>query len=115
MDGRNETHLKEILDLYDFSMGSEPLGHEDLKRLLQNNYENRCAHHHVFDAHLTVELLDYAGFKIENLHAMNNTIFASAKLVAEKPDNSQFLLPSHPVYQNVKFPSDFNKHQSFSN
>lgn len=107
IDEKDETHFDEIMRLHDLALEFPQFSHDELKMRLKKNYENRCAHHHVFDSHLTLELLDYAGLKLLCLHAMSNSVFALAQVVQEKPDNKKFFLSNDPVYNNEKYPSDF--------
>ena len=48
----DQTHLEEILDRHDYAMTPDTGDRETLKRRGRANFENRCLHHHVFDAPL---------------------------------------------------------------
>lgn len=48
----DQTHLEEILDRHDYAMTPDSGDRETLKRRGLANFENRCLHHHVFDAPL---------------------------------------------------------------
>lgn len=111
VDEKDKTHFNEIMALHDRSQEEAEFSLAALERRLLENYENRCAHHHVFDSHLTAQLLDYAGFKLINVHAMSNSIFALAQVVDTKADNITFFKPDYPVYNNARYPSDFSYHQ----
>ena len=57
------THLKEILKNHDFKIDSGAKNLAYFKKRSEQNFKNRCLHHHSFDDKLLVKLLDYAGFK----------------------------------------------------
>jgi SAM-dependent methyltransferase len=88
------THLPEILDLHDLTMDLEAGDIDAFRARSEKNYENRCLHHHVFDARLVVEMLDYVGMRI---HAVECKKPYHIFIVAEKiessvpPDNFMFL------------------------
>lgn len=58
------THLPEILALHDLARDPEAGDMEAFRLRSQRNIENRCLHHHVFDTHLAVKLLEYAKLKV---------------------------------------------------
>ncbi|MFZ2333454.1 MAG: methyltransferase domain-containing protein [Sideroxyarcus sp.] len=58
------THLPEILALHDLKRDPEAGDNEAFKRRSMRNIENRCLHHHVFDAGLAVNLVEYMGLKV---------------------------------------------------
>jgi SAM-dependent methyltransferase len=57
-------HLEEILALHDLSMDPAAGDIEEFRRRSEKNLENRCLHHHVFDAGLMVAALHHAGLQI---------------------------------------------------
>ncbi|MHB9101605.1 MAG: methyltransferase domain-containing protein [Sulfuricella sp.] len=59
------THLPEILALHDLERDPEAGDIEAFKRRSMRNFENRCLHHHVFDAYLAASLVEYAGLKVQ--------------------------------------------------
>lgn len=69
MSENDITHIEEILSKYDEIKGKVPI--EEYKKLLSNNYINRCAHHHVFNQELIRNLLEFAGFKVESQYEVN--------------------------------------------
>lgn len=90
------THMPEILALHDLERdpgAGDPVSFQERS---MRNFENRCFHHHVFDTHLAVNLVDYMGMQIqaveeiEPLHILilakkmsegsfyNNAIFTAA-------------------------------------
>ena len=56
-------HLKEILINHDFKIDSGAKNFDCFKKRSEQNFKNRCLHHHIFDDKLLVKLLAYAGFK----------------------------------------------------
>lgn len=72
------THLDEILTLHDLKM-DPPAG--DLAHFRQRslkNFENRTLHHHIFDAPLIEQVLDYLEFDILDLTTTKSDFFALA-------------------------------------
>lgn len=59
------THLQEILELHDLGRDPEAGNWATFESRARRNSENRCLHHHVFDAKLCTELFKYVGLKIE--------------------------------------------------
>jgi SAM-dependent methyltransferase len=57
------THLPEILDLHDYSMDPPAVNRETMKSRSLLNFENRCLHHHVFDASLITRTLEHFQLK----------------------------------------------------
>lgn len=62
-DEYDTTHFDEILLHYSPSKKDKGISKEMAKELLQNNYVNRRAHHHVFSFETIREMLLYCGFK----------------------------------------------------
>lgn len=58
------THLPEILALHDLARDPEAGDFATFKSRSMQNFENRCLHHHVFDAQLAVDIVEYVGLKI---------------------------------------------------
>lgn len=58
------THLPEILALHDLKRDPEAGDSEAFRSRSMHNIENRCLHHHVFDAGLAVSLAEYAGLEV---------------------------------------------------
>lgn len=60
-DEHDQTHMKEIFELHDFT--NDPGSDKDLfKNNLSNNFVHRMAHHHVFSLELIKQMLSFAGF-----------------------------------------------------
>lgn len=61
------THLPEILSLHDLEM-DPPAGDADAFRARsERNFENRCLHHHVFDAELLRAMAERLGLRVLRL------------------------------------------------
>jgi len=58
------THLPEILSLHDLGRDAEAGEVELFKLRSMHNSQNRCLHHHVFDADLTVRLSEYMRLEV---------------------------------------------------
>lgn len=58
------THLPEILALHDLERDPEAGDLASFTSRSMRNAENRCLHHHVFDAKLAVDLVEHVGLKI---------------------------------------------------
>jgi SAM-dependent methyltransferase len=103
------THLPEILTLHDLSRDPEAGDFAAFKARSEQNYTNRCLHHHVFDSHAVVGLIDYLGLK---LHAVEPVrpfhIFAVAEKLSgrEIPHNDAFLADRAEYRRVSPFPSD---------
>ncbi|MBZ4191097.1 class I SAM-dependent methyltransferase [Niabella beijingensis] len=59
---RDDTHFEEVIRLHDLSM-DQAQSKEELIDRIQNNYINRCMHHHVFSFESVTQMLEYCGFK----------------------------------------------------
>lgn len=58
------THFAEILQTHDEE--KTEMKYEVTKLRLENNFINRCAHHHVFSLELLKQIVEYTGFKVES-------------------------------------------------
>ena len=65
MDEQDETHFAEVISLHSFKKDTGILTKEQLIERTNNNYSNRCVHHHVFDFTLIKQMLEYSGFEVE--------------------------------------------------
>lgn len=75
------THLPEILALHDLERDPEAGDTAAFKSRSMCNFENRCLHHHVFDAQLAVSLVKYVGLKV---HAVEEIRPHHILLLAQK-------------------------------
>jgi SAM-dependent methyltransferase len=78
------THLPEILALHDLKRDPEAGDSETFKGRSMRNVENRCLHHHVFDAELAVELVEYSGLEV---HAVEEIYPHHILVLAKKNRN----------------------------
>jgi predicted SAM-dependent methyltransferase len=87
------THLPEIISTHDLSRDLAAGSIEDFTKRSQDNYQNRCLHHHVFDFNLVIEMLDYFGFQLSKMEACKpyHLIAIATKLpIGISPDNNAF-------------------------
>lgn len=76
------THLPEILALHDRVRDPDSGGAESFRMRSQDNFHNRCLHHHVFDLPLAKTLAEYVGLKVVAAETIRPHHIL---LVAEKP------------------------------
>lgn len=103
------THLDEILTLHDLALDPEAGTHSQFVKRSEKNYENRCLHHHVFDSHLVVQLLDYLQLDIRMVEAiapMHILIVARKPLYNSSPNNEKFYNYIRSNQFQSPFPSD---------
>ena len=103
------THLPEILERHDVSRDSGVQTVEDLRQRAMRNYEFRCLHHHVFDTHLVVQMLDHMGLQIEAVEAQRPyhiIVVAQKAMKGETTDSRQFLSTDAEYARESPFPTD---------
>jgi SAM-dependent methyltransferase len=64
IDERDMTCLEEVITLHNFK--KDPYGEKEIEAFKQrcnDNYNNRCLHHHVFDDELIKKMLKFANFE----------------------------------------------------
>ncbi len=76
------THFPEILALHDRARDPDAGNAESFRMRSQENFHNRCLHHHVFDLPLAKKLADYVGLKVVATETIKPHHIL---LVAEKP------------------------------
>lgn len=86
------THLPEILALHDLERDPDAGDMEAFRARSLRNAENRCLHHHVFDARLAAELVEYAGLKVRAVEEISPHHIL---LLAQKGANAQDAAPSY--------------------
>ncbi len=59
IDETDLTHMEQILELHDLSRDIPAGTKEQFRVRSQNNFENRCLHHHVFDIELLKKIYSY--------------------------------------------------------
>ena len=104
----DETHFDEVIKLHDISKDTGIKNKDELISRTQNNFTNRCVHHHVFNSPLAAKLVDYAGFKILNLTPFSpfHIILLAQKIENDKIDNAIFTNPSLGGFAKSCFASD---------
>jgi SAM-dependent methyltransferase len=103
------THLPEILTLHDLSRDPEAGDFDAFRARSERNFENRCLHHHVFDARAVVELLDYLGLELQAVEVIRpyHIIVVAEKLSGgELSHNEAFLADEAEYRRRSLFPSD---------
>lgn len=58
------THLPEIVEKHDYKMDADCNGKEAFVKRAENNYLNRCLHHHVFSKECLKAMYEYFGMSI---------------------------------------------------
>jgi SAM-dependent methyltransferase len=58
------THLPEVLKLHDVDLDWGLSNSSQLKERLENNYQNRCMHHHVFTTSVLIQMFNFAGMQV---------------------------------------------------
>jgi SAM-dependent methyltransferase len=66
-DESDLTHLDEILEFHDLSRDRVAGSKDAFRERSLRNLENRCLHHHVFDALNSRQLLEATGLRVESL------------------------------------------------
>lgn len=103
------THMPEIMALHDLERDPGAGDAAAFKARSERNFENRCFHHHVFDTHLAVSLVDHMGLQIravEAIRPMHILIVAKKTVGGELPDNSAYFGESAPYRRASPFSSD---------
>ena len=103
------THFAEIFALRDLHRDPEQASRGAFEAWILANHINRGAHHHVFDSHAVVAMLDAAKFQIEAAEAAMpfHVVVLARKPAADVQVNNQaFLSPDADVYTRSPFPSD---------
>jgi SAM-dependent methyltransferase len=65
------THVPEVLSLHDFARDPEAGDVASFKLRCMLNFENRCLHHHVFDAQLVTQLVKYVGLSVHEVEEVS--------------------------------------------
>ena len=79
IDEHDITHIEEVIALHDASKDEGYGSEAAFKQRLEENFTNRCMHHHVFDGNLVCDMLGFAGFSVnaqEIIHGFHLTTFA---------------------------------------
>lgn len=76
---KDSTHFEEIARLHSVEKDTGVQNQAQLKHRLEENFINRCAHHHVFNFPTIKEMLEFSGFKViwqEDVHNFHLLTFA---------------------------------------
>lgn len=88
------THLPEVLALTDVDRDWGTVDFDAFKKRCENNFKNRCIHHHVFGTSLVIQMLDYVGLQVvsaESLLPFHSIVSARKVAPGETPRNEPFL------------------------
>lgn len=58
------THFNEVLELHDLGLDYEVKDRLTFEERVNNNFNNRCLHHHTFDLDSITRLIEYCSFKV---------------------------------------------------
>jgi len=103
---RDLTHVREVLECHDLSMDRAAGTSEEFRQRSEQNFVNRCLHHHVFEASTAMALVDKAGLQILRAEtALPYHIIVLAQRAAA-PDNRRFVGENADVLRASCFPTD---------
>jgi len=105
----DKTHIPEVLQLHDFERDFWATDRNEFTERCENNTQNRCVHHHVFDTDLAVRLADHAGLRILAVeHAMPNSIVIVSRKEGNGPvpENAKAIGDKADWRRTSPFPSD---------
>jgi len=109
MTEKDLTHMPEILVLHDLSRDQVAGDMAAFKARSERNFENRCFHHHVFDTHLAVSLVNHMDLQIQSVEAirpMHILIVAQKMMSGALPNNSAFFSDLAQYRRASPFSSD---------
>jgi len=72
IDEHDTFAFAEIMELHDMQMDKGVNTKEALQIRTQNNFINRCVHHHVFSLPLLKQVLEYSGFSVLHGQEVSN-------------------------------------------
>lgn len=86
------THVPEVLEYHDLTRDPAAGTLEQFRQRCLENFRYRAMHHHVFDTHSAVALIDRAGFEVIQVGTVKPChIVVLARKCEAVPDNSSFL------------------------
>ena len=103
------THLQEILKLHDLEKDPGAGTFEDFKQRSENNFENRCLHHHVFDTALVLQIVHHMNLQIlavETILPYHIIVIAQKLPTGHLPDNQLFIGDKAEYRHQSPFVSD---------
>lgn len=65
----DEIHMKEILALHDSALDPDAHDHTTFEARIRDNVTHRSVHHHVFDTHAALDMVQYAGLTVVGAEA----------------------------------------------
>jgi SAM-dependent methyltransferase len=107
----DQTHLAEIIEKHDLSRDRSQISLEAFQQWIKHNFENRGAHHHVFNSINVAQLMDMAGLKITKIEPrlpFDIFIYAMNAATFESGDNDVFLSSLSTYLSKSPFDSDRN-------
>jgi SAM-dependent methyltransferase len=103
------THLDEVLRLHDLTKDAGSGDFATFKSRCENNVVHRCIHHHVFNTHLVVELVDCVDLQIVHVQLLRpfHIVVLAQKLQHHATKNNAAFVggDAAPVWQSP-LPSD---------
>jgi SAM-dependent methyltransferase len=101
------THLPEILTLHDLAKDKPAGSPEQFRLRCTKNFQNRAIHHHVFDTFAALQMVDYAGFEVIQVHTIKpGHIVILSRRCPGVPDNRRWLANDAHHRRLSPFPSD---------
>jgi SAM-dependent methyltransferase len=103
------THLSEIIQLHDLRKDPGAGSFENFKERSENNFQNRCFHHHVFDTSLAVNMLHQQNLQIlavESILTCHIILISQKVPLSVKVNNEDFLKDSAKYRSLSPFISD---------
>lgn len=110
MGENDDSHFDEIISKHDISRDNygSLVNVEMLKKRTFDNFNNRCAHHHVFNTPLLVKIAEHMKFRICNIEHFNpfHIVILLQKTDVKNINNEYYLNPNNIIYKKINFPSD---------
>ncbi|MGA1791369.1 MAG: methyltransferase domain-containing protein [bacterium] len=103
------SHLPEILRFHDLKMDPPAGNIDEFRKRSENNFVNRCLHHHVFDTRMAISMMDYIGLRISSIEAILpfHIIGIGKKVESGRSINNPFILDGEiDLRCESPFPSD---------
>jgi SAM-dependent methyltransferase len=101
------THVPEVLELHDLRRDKPAGALQEFRLRCLNNHAIRAMHHHVFDTHTSLSMVDHAGLHVMRVdHLKPCHIFVLAEHRQSAFNNTAFLAPDAEWRRHSLFPSD---------
>ena len=103
------THFDEIMDLHDLSLDPAAGDIINFRARSEQNLENRCFHHHVFNTPLCIELIDHIGLQIISVDTFvpNHILIVAKKISTDQNRNNNKFTHDYNGKKQSPFPSDY--------